>query len=155
MLWYFLYGPSYYYEYRENIHLGVKWTPAFGSQTDVQHSFTYAVFIFPFNILVSRNPEFVSFFRAFYCSITVGIVWIVLIYLQICISSCKRFCDHTTCLYNVQHSCHLYVTQLLYYPLRIFQIGVSWESFTGVSVTANLRKLPGLSSVFWSILAVL
>ena len=54
---------SYYYEYQENIHLGVKLTPTqhFGSQTDVQHSFTYAVFIFLFNILVSRNPEFVSF----------------------------------------------------------------------------------------------
>ena len=63
---------SYYYEYRENIHLGVKLTPPlhFGCQTDVQHSFTYAVFILSFNILVSRNPEFVSFFRTFYWSTT-------------------------------------------------------------------------------------
>ena len=59
---------SYYYEYWENIHLGVKLTPAkhFGSQTDVQHSFTYAVFILSFNILVSHNPKFMSSFRTFY-----------------------------------------------------------------------------------------
>ena len=64
---------SYYYEYQENIQLGVKLTPAkhFGSQTDVQHPFTYAVFILSFNILVSCNPEFVSFFRTFYWSTTV------------------------------------------------------------------------------------
>ena len=63
---------SYYYEYQENIHLGVKLTPAyhFCSQTDVQHSFTYAVFILLFNILVSRNPKFVSFFQTFYWSTT-------------------------------------------------------------------------------------
>ena len=40
----------------------------FGSQTDVQHSFTYAVFILSFNRLVSRNPEFVSFFQRVYWS---------------------------------------------------------------------------------------
>ena len=64
---------SYYYEYQENIHLGVKLSPAlhFGSQTDVQHSFTYAVFILSFNILVSCNPEFVSFFWTFYWFTTV------------------------------------------------------------------------------------
>ncbi len=58
---------SYYYEYWENIHLGVKLTPTkhFGSQTDVQLSFTYAVFILSFNILVSRNSELVSFFWIF------------------------------------------------------------------------------------------
>ena len=63
---------SYYYEYGENIHLGVKLTPAkhFGCQTDVQHSFIYAVFILSFNILVSRNSEFVSFSRTFYWSTT-------------------------------------------------------------------------------------
>ena len=63
---------SYYYEYRENIHLGVKLTPAlcFGSKTDIRQSFIYAVFILSFNILVSRNPEFVSFFRTFYWSTT-------------------------------------------------------------------------------------
>ena len=56
---------SYYYEYRENIHLSVKLTPAlhFGSQTDVQHSFTYVVFMLSFNLLVSRNPRFMSFFQ--------------------------------------------------------------------------------------------
>ena len=32
--------------------------------------FTYVVLILSFNILVSRNPEFVSFFLAFYWSIT-------------------------------------------------------------------------------------
>ena len=44
---------SYYYEYEENIHLSVRLTPAkhFGSLTDIQHSFTYAVFILLFNIL--------------------------------------------------------------------------------------------------------
>ena len=49
---------SYFYEYWENIHLGVKLTPAkhFGHQTDIQHSFTNAVFILLFNILVSHNP---------------------------------------------------------------------------------------------------
>ena len=59
---------SYYYEYWENIYLGVKLTSAeyFGSQTDIQHSFTYTVFTLSFNILVSRNPEFVSFFQTFY-----------------------------------------------------------------------------------------
>ena len=63
---------SYYYEYRENIHLSVKLTPAkhFGSQTDIQHSFTYAVFILSFSILISHNLEFVSFFRTFYWSTT-------------------------------------------------------------------------------------
>ena len=36
---------SYYYEYQEKIYLGVKFTPVyhFGSQTDVQHSFTYTL----------------------------------------------------------------------------------------------------------------
>ena len=64
---------SYYYEYWENIHLCVKLTPAkhFGSQTDVQHFFTHAVFILSFNILVSRNPEFMSFFQTFYWSTTI------------------------------------------------------------------------------------
>ena len=64
---------SYYYEYRENIHLSVKLTPAshFGSQTDVQHTFTYVVFILSFNILVSCNPEFVSFFWTIYWSTTI------------------------------------------------------------------------------------
>ena len=65
---------SYYYEYWENIHLGVKLTPAkhFSSQTDIQHSFTYAVFILSFNILVSFNiPEFMSFFLTFYWFTTV------------------------------------------------------------------------------------
>ena len=38
----------------------------FGSQADVQQSFT--VFILPFNILVSRNLVFVSFFPTFYWS---------------------------------------------------------------------------------------
>ena len=40
-----LMNSSNYSEYRENIHLGLRLTPAkrFGSQTDVQHSFTYAV----------------------------------------------------------------------------------------------------------------
>ena len=63
---------SYYYEYQENIHLGVKLTPVqhFSIQTDVQHSFTYTVFILSFNILVSRNPKFVSFFRTFQWSTT-------------------------------------------------------------------------------------
>ena len=63
---------SYYYEYQENIHLGVELTPAkhFGSQTNVQHSFTNVVFILSFNILVSRNPEFMPFFWTFYWSIT-------------------------------------------------------------------------------------
>ena len=66
---------SHYYGYRENIHLDVKLNPAshFGSQTDVQHSFTYAVFILSFNILVSRNPEFVSFFCIYYWSSTFSI----------------------------------------------------------------------------------
>ena len=65
---------SYYYEYQENIYLGAKLTPAkhFGSQTDVQHSFTYAVFILPFNILVSRHLKLVPFFRTFYWSTTEG-----------------------------------------------------------------------------------
>ena len=58
----------YYYEYEENIHLGVKLTPAW-SQDDIQHSFTNAVFILSFNILFSGNPEFMSFFRTFYWSI--------------------------------------------------------------------------------------
>ena len=66
---------SYYNEYWENIHLGVRLTTAlhFLSQTDVQLSFTYAVFILSFNILVSRNPEFVSFFQTFNWSTTVYI----------------------------------------------------------------------------------
>ena len=69
------YNYEYYpsiHEYWENIHLGVELTPAkhFCLQTDVQHSFTYAVYIFSFNILVSCNPEFVSFFRTFYWSTT-------------------------------------------------------------------------------------
>ena len=73
-------NPSYYYEYQQNIHLGVKLTPAlhFGSQTDVQHSFTYAVFILSFNILVSLNPEFMSFFRTFYWSTTIIIILLIL-----------------------------------------------------------------------------
>ena len=60
---------SYYYEYRENIDLGDKLTLAkyFGSQTNVQHFFLP---ILSFNILVSRNPEFMSFFRTFYWSTT-------------------------------------------------------------------------------------
>ena len=39
--------------------------------TDIQHSFTYAVFILSFNILVSCNPEFMSFLRTFYWSTTI------------------------------------------------------------------------------------
>ena len=35
------------------------------------------------------------------------------------------------------------------YFLRVFHISVSWWSFTGVWVTANLLKSPGLFSVFW------
>ena len=64
---------SYYYEYWENIHLRVELTPAehFGSKTDVQHSFTYAVFILSSNILVSCNLEFVPFFHPFYWSTTI------------------------------------------------------------------------------------
>ena len=63
----------HYYEYWENIQLGVKLTPAkhFGSQTNVQHSFTYAVFILSFNILVSHNLKFVSFSRTFYWFTTI------------------------------------------------------------------------------------
>ena len=63
---------SYYYEYQENIHLGIKLTPTkyFGCQIDFQHSFTNPVFILSFNILVSCNLEFVSFIRTFYWSTT-------------------------------------------------------------------------------------
>ena len=65
---------SYYHEYRENIHLDVKFSPTehYGNQTDVQHSFTYSVFILSFNILVLHNPGFVSFFQTFYWSTTIG-----------------------------------------------------------------------------------
>ena len=48
----------------------------FDSQTDVQHSYTYTVFILSFNILVSRNPEFMSFFRTFYWSTTIIYIYI-------------------------------------------------------------------------------
>ena len=43
----------------------------FGSQTDVQHSFTYAAFILSFNILVTCDPKFVPFFQTFYWSTTI------------------------------------------------------------------------------------
>ena len=61
---------SYNYEYWENIYLVDELTPPkhFGSQTDIQCSFTYAVFILSFNILVSHNSKFVSFFLTFYWS---------------------------------------------------------------------------------------
>ena len=45
--------------------------------------------------------------------------------------------------------------RILGYSLRVFLISVRWGSFTGVWVTANLLKSPGLFSVFWSILIML
>ena len=36
-----------------------------------------------------------------------------------------------------------------YLLIRVFHISVSWWSFTGVWVTANLPKSPGLFSIFW------
>ena len=41
---------------------------------------------------------------------------------------------------------------LLYTPLRVFQISISWLFLTRVWVTASFLKFPGLSSVSWPIL---
>ena len=40
-------------------------------------------------------------------------------------------------------------------PSEFFYTSVSWWSFTGVRVTANLLRSPGLFSVFYSIIAIL
>ena len=39
---------------------------------------------------------------------------------------------------------------IIIYSFGVFHISVSWWFFTGVWVTANFCKSPGLSSVFWS-----
>ena len=47
---------------------------------------------------------------------------------------------------------HYYYYYYYYLLIRVFNINVSWWSFTGVWATASLLKSPGLFSVFWPFL---
>ena len=50
---------------------------------------------------------------------------------------------------------YYYYYYYYYLLIRVFHISVSWWSFTGDWVTANLLKSPGLFSVFWPFLIML
>ena len=95
----------------------------FGSQTDVQLSFTYAVFILLFNILVSRNPEFMSLFRNFYWSTTIIYICIYPIIKGIVlISTFYSQSDLNTLAVRLMFNSLLPILYLYFYSIYLFRV---------------------------------
>ena len=109
----------------------------FGSQTDVQLSFTYAVFILSFNILVSRNPEFMSFFQIFYGFTTIIYICIYPIIKGIVlISTFYSQSDLKTLAVRLMFNSLLPMLYLYFHSIYLFYVipssCLSSRSFTGL-----------------------
>ena len=78
-----------------------------------------------------------------------------------CISFVQVCCIHWFHLcHHLSYTCYSFAYYYYYYYycftlLRVFHISLSWWFLTGVWVTENLLKSPGLFSVFWPISTML